>query len=79
MAWAGWCRRASPLWSWQSQPPGASLVRATQERQVWKGLLATGHTSSLLGTGHRVAHRPLPGLLHVSRGQRDPPSGQIFL
>lgn len=49
------------------------------EWQLWKMLPATGHASSLLGTGRRVARRPLPGLRHVSTGQRDPPSGQTFL
>ena len=57
------------------------LVRVTQQWQVWKVLPAPGCTSSLLESGARGGLWTLasPGLLCVSTGQRDPPSGQTFL
>ena len=60
---------------------GLPMVRLTQEWQVWKFFPATGHTSNLLGTGAQGgwSNLALPGLLHVSTGQRDPTSSQSFL
>lgn len=65
---------------WQSQFPGASLVRVTQERQGLE--ISPCHSSSgLLGTGAWDGPLTLAStdLSHVSTGQCDPPSGQTFV
>lgn len=69
VVWSGKCPMALAVTaSW-----GLPMVRLAREWQVWKFLPATGHTSSLLGTGARGgwSNLALPGLWHVSTGQQD--------